>query len=197
MSRGFKPGTGKHEYYRPLDKIFFGMELISGDVKLRGFKESDIFTMAEMANNEKISRNLRDGFPHPYTLKHAEEFIRKFMDQDPVTFFAIEYKGEHVGNISLVKGKDVYRKSAEIGYFIGEKSWNKGIATRAVNLITDYGFKHLDINRIQTGVYEHNLASQRVLEKCGFVREGVFLQAVFKQDKFWNEVRYAKVRTGI
>lgn len=149
--------------------------------------------MAELANNENISRNLRDGFPHPYTLQHAEEFIEKCLSPGPQTIFAIEYKGEYAGNIGLSKGMDVYRKSAEVGYFIGEKYWNKGIATSALNLICDYGFRELDIVRIHAGVFEHNLASQKVLEKCGFVREGVFEKAVFKQEKFWNEVRYAKL----
>jgi [ribosomal protein S5]-alanine N-acetyltransferase len=168
------------------------MDLISGEIRLRKFKKSDAARLAELADNEKISSNLRDGFPHPFTLKHAEEILRKFMAFDPPGFFAIEFKGEHVGNISLMKGKDVYRKSAEIGYFVGEAYWNKGIATAAVNLITEYGFKNLDIVRIHTGVFEHNLASQRVLEKCGFVKEGVFESAVYKNGKFWNEVRYAK-----
>jgi [ribosomal protein S5]-alanine N-acetyltransferase len=171
------------------------LELISGDIKLREFRNSDSVRMAELANNEKIACNLRDGFPHPYTLHHAEEFLQKFMGLDPTTFFAIEYKGEYVGNISLVKGNDVYRKSAEIGYFIGEPYWNKGIASAAVNLITEYGFKNLGIVRIHTGIYEPNTASQRVLEKCGFTREGVFQKSIFKQGKFLNEVRYAKIFT--
>lgn len=168
-------------------------ELTSGDIKLRGFIKSDSMRMAELANNEKISRNLTDGFPYPYTLQHAEEFIGRFMDQDPVTIFAIEYKGDYVGNIGLVKGTDIHRKTAEIGYFIGEPYWNKGIVTAAVNLVTEYGFKNLDIVRIHTGIFEFNQASQRVLEKCGFIKEGVFQKSVFKQDKLWNEVRYAKI----
>jgi len=169
------------------------LELTHGDVKLRRLKKSDSTRLTELANNENISRNLRDGFPHPYTQQHAEEFIQRLTDQDPVTIFAIEYKGEYVGNIGLVKCKDVYRKSAEVGYFIGEAYWNKGIVTTALNLIVDYGFRNLDIVRIHTGVYEHNLASQRVLEKCGFIKEGVFKKAVFKQERFWNEVRYARI----
>jgi RimJ/RimL family protein N-acetyltransferase len=170
------------------------MELLSGEIKLRPFRLSDSQRLVELANNEKIAQNLRDGFPSPYTLQHAEAFIQRCMEMNPQTFFAIEYNGEYVGNISLSKGSDVYRKSAEVGYFIGEEYWNKGIATKALNLICEYGFNNLDIARIHTGVYEHNLASQRVLEKCGFVKEGVFKMAVFKKDKFWNEVRYAKVK---
>jgi [ribosomal protein S5]-alanine N-acetyltransferase len=170
------------------------LELISGNVKLRRFKESDAQSMAGLANNLNVSKNLTDGFHHPYTLQHAEEFIKRFIDQDPMTVFAIDYQGEYVGNISLSSGTDVHRKSAEIGYFIGEPFWNKGIATTAVNLITEYGFKNLDIVRIHTGIFEYNEASMRVLEKCGFIKEGIFQRSVFKQGKFWNEVRYAKLK---
>lgn len=169
------------------------MELQSGNIKLRALRLTDAKRIVELANNEKISRNLRDGFPNPYTLADAENFLKRFTNQDPVTFFAIEYNGGYVGNISLVHGNDVYRKSAEIGYFIGEPYWNKGIVTTAVNLITEYGFKHLGMIRIHTGVFEYNPASMRVLEKCGYTKDGVFRKSVFKQNKIWDEVRYSKI----
>ena len=170
------------------------MELVSGNIKLRPFRLTDAKRIVELADNEKISRNLRDGFPNPYTLKDAEGFLAKFTNQEPVTFFAIECNGEHVGNISLMRGQDVYRKSAEIGYFIGEPYWNKGIASTAVTLITEYGFNHLGLIRIDTGVFEYNTASQRVLEKCGFTKEGIFSKSVFKQNKFWDEVSLKVLR---
>jgi RimJ/RimL family protein N-acetyltransferase len=170
------------------------MELKSGNIVLRPLRQTDAERLAHLANNEKISRNLRDGFPHPYTEEDAGNFLQKFTNQNPVTFFGIDYNGEYVGNISLVPGQDVYRKSAEIGYFIGESYWNKGIITTAVNLITEYGFNHLDIIRIHTGVFEYNTASMHVLEKCGFIKEGVFKKSVFKQGKLWDEVRYAKIK---
>ena len=173
------------------------MELKSGNKVLRPLRLRDAKRLAEIANNELISRNLRDGFPHPYTLEDAESFLQKFTNQNPVTFFGIDYNGEYVGNISLVTGQDVYRKSAEIGYFIGEPYWNKGIATAAVNLITVYGYNHLNIIRIHTGVFEYNTASIRVLENCGFVKEGVFRKSVFKQGKLWDEFRMAKLKPGI
>jgi RimJ/RimL family protein N-acetyltransferase len=170
------------------------MELSSGIIVLRPLRQTDAERLAHLANNEKISRNLRDGFPHPYTEEDAGNFLQKFTNQNPVTFFGIDYNGEYVGNISLVPGQDVYRKSAEIGYFIGESYWNKGIITTAVNLITEYGFNHLDIIRIHTGVFEYNTASMHVLEKCDFVKEGVFRKSVVKQGKLWDEVRYAKIK---
>jgi RimJ/RimL family protein N-acetyltransferase len=167
------------------------MKLISGEIKLRPFRLTDAANLTEMANNKNISRNLRDGFPHPYTHEDAVTFIRHCLDMSRDTFFAIEYRGSHAGNISLSPCQDVYRKSAEIGYFIGEPFWNKGIATAAVKIIVQFGFTNLGLMRIHTGVYEYNPASQRVLEKCGFVKEGVFRKAIFKDGGLWDEVRYA------
>jgi len=126
--------------------------------------------------------------------KQMPKISLRFTNQDPATFFGIDYINEYVGNISLVPCEDIYRKSAEIGYFIGEPYWNKGIVTTAVNLITDYGFNYLGIVRIQTGIFEYNTASQRVLEKCGFLKEGIFRKSVYKQGKLWDEVRYAKLK---
>ncbi len=138
---------------------------------------------------------MRDGFPYPYTTDDARGFIKRFMQFN--TYFAIEYNGEYVGNISLTPCENVYRKTAEIGYFLGEPYWNKGITTVAVNLITDYGFKELGFARIHTGVYEYNPASQRVLEKCGFVKEGIFRKSIFKDNRLWDEVRFAKINPEI
>ena len=105
-----------------------------------------------------------------------------------------EYMNNYVGNISLSLGTDVYRKSAEIGYFIGEPFWNKGIATKAVNLITEWGFKQLDIVRIHTGVFEYNISSQHVLEKCGFVKEAIFKKSIYKNGEIHDEIRFAKIK---
>lgn len=163
-------------------------------IKLRSFELTDIDRLAEIANNRNISINLRDGFPFPYTVIDAKNFIRNCMKQNPNTTFAIEYEGEYVGNIGLVKGTDIYSKSAEIGYFIGEPYWNKGIVTQAVNLITAFGFETLDIERIHTGVFDYNLASQRVLEKCGFQREGLFRKSIFKAGRICDEIRYSKLK---
>jgi RimJ/RimL family protein N-acetyltransferase len=169
-------------------------KLQSGGIILRPLNKEDVPRLAELANNVNVSINLRDGFPNPYTVKDAEEFITMIASKTPITTFAIEFKGEYVGNIGLVPGSDVYRKSAEIGYFFGEPYWNKGIMTKAVYLITEYGFEKLDIVRIHTGVFEYNISSQRVLDKCGFRREGVSRKAVLKNGQIWDEIRYAKIK---
>ncbi|MCL3782739.1 N-acetyltransferase [Prolixibacteraceae bacterium JC049] len=163
-----------------------------GNVMLRELKDSDLHELSEYANNEKVSVNLRDAFPTPYTFENAKSFKEMVDSQNPKTFFAIEYQGKYVGNISLSIGNDVYKKSAEIGYFIGEPFWNKGIATKAVNLMTSWGFNNLNIVRIHSGVFDFNKSSQRVLEKCGYSKEGIFLKSICKNGKIYDEVRYAK-----
>ena len=161
---------------------------------MRELTIDDKYRLVEFANNEKISINLRDGFPNPYTLTDAEKFLSNVSNQTPTQVFAIEFNRLYVGNIGLHLCSDVYRKSAEIGYLLDEKYWNKGIMTKAVNLICEYGFNELDIVRIHTGVFEYNTPSQIVLEKCGFTKEGIFRKAIFKNGKIWDEIRYAKIK---
>lgn len=164
------------------------------DVTLRELTAADLPKLAEYSNNRKVADNLRDAFPHPYSIEDAERFLAMANDREPKTIFAIEYNGEYCGNTSLTVGTDVYRKNAEIAYFVAEPFWGKGIATRVVKLITAWGFRQLDIVRIYAGVFSFNNASQRVLEKCGFVREAVFKKAIFKNSGLWDEVRFALLK---
>ena len=128
------------------------------------------------------------------TNEDAKAFIQKCLSGEISGIWAIEYKAKYVGNISLMKCTDVYRKSAEIGYFIGEPYWNKGIGSQAIDMICNFGFEQMDIVRIHCGVFEYNTASCHVLEKCGFKKEGVFEKAIFKMGRIWNEIRYAKTK---
>ena len=161
------------------------------NVIIRHFKKEDIPLIAKFANNKKISDNLRDAFPNPYTLEDAKSFFKMVQNQNPISFFAIEYKNNYVGNIGLSIGEDVYKKSAEIGYFIAEPYWNKGIATTAINLLVKYGFNTLNLLRIHACIFEYNSTSMKVLEKCGFSKEGIAYNAIYKNLKVFNEVRYA------
>ncbi len=168
------------------------LRFTDGIVTIRKFRRNDKFRMAEIANNEKIAANLRDAFPSPYSVEDARKFISMCLRQDPYQVFAIEFEGEYVGNIGLHRQDDVYRKSAELGYFIGEPWWNRGITPRAVNLICDYGFRELDVIKIFSGVFSFNTPSQRVLEKCGFTLEAILKSAVIKNGEICDEYRYAK-----
>src|SRR5262245_58081412 len=149
-------------------------------IALRSLKESDKTELAKLANNKKIWDNLRDFMPFPYTVNDALSFIGLVKNENPQMTFAIMYEGQFCGVIGLVALPDVYRKTAEIGYWLGEPFWNKGIATKAVNLVTDYGFNKLGLVRIHTGVFEYNTASMKVLEKCGYKRDGIFQSAILK-----------------
>jgi RimJ/RimL family protein N-acetyltransferase len=163
-------------------------------ITLRPLNDNDSTEIARLANNKKIWDNLRDFIPFPYTIEDAIFFINMVKEEGPVMTFAIEFDGHFCGVIGLVGQKDVYRKTAEIGYWIGEPYWNKGIATVAVKLITEYGFDQLGYVRIHTGVFEYNTGSMKVLEKNGYKNEGVFEKAVLKNGQLWNEHRFSKIK---
>ena len=156
-------------------------------IKIRPLKLSDKAELAKLANNKKIWDNLRDYIPYPYTERDAEFFINLTKDKVPKQTFGIEYNGELSGVIGLVVQKDVYQKSAEIGYWVGEPFWGNGIATKAVELISKYGFDKLDLNRIFGGVFEYNITSMKVLEKNGYEKEGIFKNAIVKNNKVYDE----------
>jgi len=163
-------------------------------LSIRAFKTEDAKSLSFLLNNRNIWNKLRDYLPHPYTEKDAVEFIEFCHSQKPSTHFAIDHNGELIGSIGLTLQDDVHRKSAEIGYWIGEAFWGQGFATKAVELVLDYGFKHLDIVRIFTGVFENNKASQKVLLKNGFVIEGVHKKAIYKNETFYDEICFAKIK---
>ncbi|MBG6128893.1 RimJ/RimL family protein N-acetyltransferase [Aquimarina sp. EL_43] len=162
----------------------------SKEIKIRQLVESDKSQLAILANNNNISNNLRDYFPSPYDEEDAKSFIKMTIQQDPTVSFGIEFRGEFCGVISLILQDDMYRKSAEIGYWLGEPYWGKGITTKAVDQITKYGFEKLNLIRIYAGVIEYNTASMSVLEKSGFKKEGISQKAIIKNGKIWNEHRY-------
>ena len=169
------------------------MELTDNGLKLREFRNSDSKRLAELCNNKNIWENVRDYLPFPYTENNAKDFIHRCQMEDPQFTFAIEFNTEFVGTIGLVKQTDVYKLSAEIGYWIGEPYWGLGIATKSVKLITEYGFTNLGLVRIYTGVFDFNKASQRVLEKAGFKQECIFEKSVFKNNKICDEYRFGLI----
>ncbi|MCK5209202.1 MAG: GNAT family N-acetyltransferase [Cyclobacteriaceae bacterium] len=167
---------------------------MSGNISLRPIRYEDKERLAKLADNKKIWKNLRDMFPHPYAMADAEKFIDSIKLQEQQVTFAIDYKHQFVGVIGITSQSDVYRKGAEIGYWIGEPYWNKGISSRALLLATEYGFEELNLERLYAGVFAFNEPSKRVLEKCGYKLEGISRNAVFKNGKLVDEFRYAKLK---
>ena len=162
-------------------------------VSLRVLDEDDALDLVFLANNINIWNNVRDYFPHPYSQEDADFFIDLCKKEKPKVTFAIEDNNKLCGVIGLVLQKDVYKHSAEIGYWIGEPFWRKGIATNAVKQMVEYAFQELKLERIFAGIFEYNKASMRVLDKCGFQLEGISKKALIKNGRFWDEYRYAIV----
>ncbi len=173
------------------------MILQSGSTILRPLQEDDLEFMARLANNKNVWDNLRDLFPHPYTLEDARAYFEKVRTETPQVSFAMKYHGAFAGMIGLIPQQDVYRLSAEIGYWLGEPFWNKGIGKTAVKLVTDYGLYHLDFIRIYADVFDFNKASMRVLERNGYVKEGVFKKAVIKNGVICDDHHYAIVKPSV
>jgi RimJ/RimL family protein N-acetyltransferase len=161
---------------------------------LRAWQPGDETSLVRQANNRNIWRNVRDLFPYPYTPQHAREWVNRAGRVHPVTNFAIVVDGEAVGGVGLVLRDDIYRRSAEIGYWLGEAYWGRGIVTEAVEAVTEWGFSNFDICRIYAGVFEWNPASMRVLEKAGYKFEARLAKQVTKDGMTIDEFIYAAVR---
>lgn len=168
--------------------------LITHRLVLRAWMPGDEESLVKYANNRKVSIHLRDRFPHPYTLKDAQGWIAFAGSAQPIINFAVELDGQAVGGIGLMPGEDVFRRSAEIGYWLGEPFWGQGLMVEAVQAVTKYAFEHLDFVRLHAGVFDWNPSSARVLEKAGYVLESRMKKAVFKDGQFLDQLMYVSVR---
>jgi len=146
------------------------------------------------ANNRNVWINLRNRFPYPYTTADAENFFKIVVGCEPETSFAVEVKGKAVGGVGFSPLEDEEYRSAEIGYWLGEEFWGRGIATEVLIAVTDYAFSQFDLCRLYAHVFEWNLASARVLEKAGYEFEGRLRKSVTKDGQTIDRLLYAKVR---
>lgn len=169
------------------------MEIKAQGFTLRGWKESDISALQRNADNANISSFLLDGFPHPYTIDDAIWWVDLMLKQDPFLNFVIDIDGELAGSVGIELREDACRKTALIGYWLGESYWGCGIMTEAVKLVADYAFTHFDLIRLQAGIFSNNPRSMRVLEKAGFVKEGILRRAIVKNGVVLDEHVYGLV----
>ena len=163
---------------------------------LRPYCMEDIPSMVQHANSWKVAHNLRDVFPHPYTEKDARDFVALCLQNEGRGQLcrAIDVDGAAVGSIGLTRGTDVYRRSGELGYWLAEPLWGRGIMTAAVTAMCREGFEAWDIVRIHAQPFARNLASRRVLEKAGFTLEGTLRQSVYKNGEMLDACIYALLR---
>ena len=170
------------------------MRLVTPSCVIRDWDPGDQASLVLHANNRSVWRNLRDRFPHPYTPADAEWWLARNATMKPWTHWAIEVEGQAVGSIGFDAGEDVCAGTGEFGYWLGEPYWGRGIMSAAVGAVVSHVFSYHGIERLQASVFEWNPASMRVLEKCGFAREGVLRRAVFKDGCRIDAVLYARVR---
>ncbi|NLV27597.1 MAG: GNAT family N-acetyltransferase [Methanomicrobiales archaeon] len=167
------------------------MKLITSSCILREWVYRDRITLTKNANHPEIAQWMRDGFPSPYSLEDADNFIEMATGgENNQIYLAIDLNGEVVGGIGVRRLGDIYRKTAEIGYWITPANQGRGIVTDAVRAIVPYTFQKLDIIRIEAGVFHTNYASKRVLEKNGFVLEAVHQNAIYKNGQILDECLY-------
>ena len=161
---------------------------------MRSWRHGDEAGLPRHANNRAVWLNLRDRFPHPYTADDAEAWVKHVTARDPEASFAIDVGGEAVGGVSLMLHTDVERCSAEIGYWLGEAHWGRGIATAVIRAATRYAFETLGMERVFAVPFAPNAASMRALEKAGYVREGLLRRSAIKDGKILDQAMYAAIR---
>lgn len=155
-------------------------------------------SIAKHANDPLVAQNLRDGFPNPYTLENATSFIENAsVSFDTQLNLCILFENEPVGSIGVFPLNDVYKKSAEIGYWLAREQWGKGIMTEAILQATAKAFARFDIVRIHAEVFSFNTASCRVLEKCGYTHEGTKRSSIYKNGCISDSEIYAIINNRI
>lgn len=166
------------------------------DFILRPWRLEDETDLVQGANDPAIAANLRDAFPSPYTLADAQWFLGDCLARhgQGCLFYAIQAEGRVVGSISVAVQTDVYRRSAELGYWLARPYWGQGIMTQAVKQICREAFDRFDILRIYAEPFAHNLASRRVLEKAGFTLEGTMRDGVTKNEQVFSYCMYSLLR---
>jgi ribosomal-protein-alanine N-acetyltransferase len=161
---------------------------------LREWLLTDEASLIKYANNVNVSRFLADRFPYPYTVADAWNWLNFQTQKTVIDNFVIDIDGEAVGGIGIEFKPDIFRKTALIGYWLGEPFWGKGIMAEVVKLMVSYAFENFDLARIQAGVFDGNPASMRVLEKAGFIKEAVSKNALCKHDMMYDEHVFAIIK---
>ena len=163
---------------------------------LRALLPEDAPSIAHHANDESVWRNLFEGFPHPYTLADAEAWCGGVWSSP--TFghvWAIDVDGEAIGCISVVPQQGWMRCNAEAGYWIGRAYWGQGITTEALRLVTAWAWRELpEVTRLIVPIFAWNKASERVAQKCGYVKEADLPRSAIKAGRVIDRVQYAAYR---
>lgn len=159
---------------------------------VRDWRMTDAESLTKHANNRNVACTLRDTFPHPYTIENAKVFLTRSTIDQPRKNFCIEIDGAAVGGIGIRIGEDVHRHVGQLGYWLGEEFWGRGMMTEAVSEFVNDCFKKFPLHRVYAEAYANNPASARVLEKAGFVLEGRLRKNVVKDGKILDSLLFVK-----
>ncbi len=159
--------------------------------QLRPWLIQDCESLAAAGNNWNVAKYMNDTFPHPYTLEHAKMFVEMMSKEDPIHVFAIVVNGKAAGGIGVHPQLGIQCKNAELGYWLAEEHWGKGIMTEAVKEMIPFAFKTYTITRLFARAFGNNPGSQKVLEKAGFTFEHKFEKTFFKKGEFIDELIYS------
>lgn len=164
---------------------------------IRKWEMADAKDLAKALSNKKVQDNLRDGLPYPYTEQDGEYYITSMLeaDENDTFAFAIIVDGKVAGSIGVFRQGNIHMLTAELGYYIGEEYWGRGIMTKAVKQICEYVFEHSDIIRIYAEPFSYNIASCRVLEKAGFQYEGTLRNNAIKNGKVLDMKMYSLLKS--
>ena len=164
--------------------------------RIRKWELSDAKDLAAALSNKKVQDNLRDGLPYPYTEQDGKDFISVMLsaDENETFAFAITVDNTAIGSIGIFRQENIHRQTAELGYYIAEEYWGKGIMTEAVRQICEYVFSESDIIRIYAEPFAYNIASCRVLEKAGFQYEGTLRSNAVKNGKVLDMKMYSLLK---
>lgn len=167
--------------------------------KIRRWELTDAGALATALSNKKIQNNLRDGLPYPYTEQDGKKFISTVLaaNENDTFAFAITVNEKVIGSIGAFRQTNIHNKTAELGYYIAEEYWGKGIMTEAVKQLCDYMFSHTDIIRIYAEPFAYNIGSCRVLEKAGFQYEGTLRSNALKNGRVLDMKMYSKLKTDL
>ncbi len=160
-------------------------------VIIRAWRADDLDNLVRGADNPNVARWMTDGFPHPYTADEGRAYLASIAGDDPAKVFAIEVEGRAVGSIGIFPQSDIHHRNAEMGYWLTEEYWGRGIVAEAIRQIVEYGFHTFDIDRIFARPFGSNERSHRVLQKAGFTLEARFSGTIIKNDRLEDEVYYA------
>ena len=167
--------------------------------KIRKWKLSDAKDLAIALSNRKVQDNLRDGLPYPYTEQDGKDYISDMLsaNEDDTFAFAVTADNKVVGSIGVFRQENIHRQTAELGYYVAEEYWSRGIMTEAIKQICEYVFSKSDILRIYAEPFAYNIASCRVLEKAGFQYEGTLRSNAVKNGEVIDMKMYSLLRTEI